>query len=167
MKTRILTIMLVISGLFNLLFLFGYFETRASAEKSVTPESPAPQAAVPEGRGQMMERLGLTDAQRQAMMDLRRKVGQHMREANQAREANNRAILAEMAQTPPDRQKIRQLMMDTARLQAETSAFRQDQLAEFLQTLSPQQRHAVLQMLNLPGGHRPPGPMEPNPGARP
>jgi uncharacterized membrane protein len=159
MKTRILTLMLIVSVLFNLFFAVGFFDARTQAQRTATPEGPAQAVA---------EKMRLTDVQRQGLAEVRRLVGQHMREANQAREANLRAAQVEMAQPQPDLVKIRRLMQDNARVQAEVRTFAMEHMAEFLKTLSPEQRVVWSQMVPQPGGPRPGGgPWEPHPGAHP
>ena len=158
MKTRLLILMLIVSVLFNLFFAVGFFDARVSAQKAATPEGPAQQVA---------EKMRLSDGQRQAWGELRREVGQHMRAANQVREANFRAAQAEMAQPQPDVRRIRGLMQENARTQAEARTFAMEHMAEFLKTLSPEQREVWSQMVRLPGVSRPAGNVEPYQGAHP
>lgn len=130
MTRSIVWFLLVLSLLFNVFFVFGYMQAKASSQ---LPNGDITEAnRVTEFVG---NELKLDDKQREVFSKLRRE----MRVFNESIALSDQELLNELEKETPDLSAIRQMVVEQTDLNNQRRVERSQRFNDFLQTLSPDQ----------------------------
>jgi len=143
--SKILAALLIVSVAFNAMFAVGYFRAH-SAEPPVRTED--------EFAERLAAKLGLTDAQREALVALRTKRQERAVELSQAALLAQEALWLESCDPKSDPQRLEEVKNDLFRIRETQRELGFEQFEAFLKLLTPEQREHVRERVR----RGPPGP---------
>lgn len=110
-------------------------------------QGPVPAAGAPAAAAALKEFLGLTDAQVQQLIDLRRTLPDVMRPFNEQLRTAQQALRAEMDKTNPDPAVVGRLMVESKRIRERMEAAREKLDDQAKALLTPEQRTKLAQLV--------------------
>ena len=132
--TRLQKALLLVSLVFNAMFVIGYFATSLSAESAGSAEAAARLVG---------DELGLDTRQRQAFLALRKEADAQKAELRQAILLAHEKLVAELCKPRRDPETVRERKIDLAELREAYRELTFRQSDRFLEMLTPKQRKGV------------------------